>query len=203
VTQVVSEADYRLFAADTNPATTTTTTANINAALVSAQARAEQWCQRPFSLGQYVETLWVTDDGLVYPTVPNLISADDPPDVTVQGQGVYLGYVIPGPAVLAGGYSSAFPPQAPLTYTAGFTNATLPESLREGICRIAFRKLNPVALVGVPAGVTQAAVGDVRLQSSAALDGFATLDVATRENLSGWRLRQVRGWQAQPVLVGS
>lgn len=174
----------------------------VGMALARAQTRAEQWCRRPFGYGQYTETLYVYPDGCASPTVTPLAAVQAPSDVVPQGDRVFLGYLTPNPIVLAGGFTGAYPPQTEITYTGGWTASTLPEDLAEAICRIAFRMLHPVVLVGVPAGVTSAAVGDVHLQAPGPLDGFQVLDRSVLLILGRYRRRQVRGWQATPVLIG-
>lgn len=195
MTQLVSATTYIEITGDGDAA------GDLDAALARAQARAERECRRPFSYGQYSETVFVYPDGCASPSVTPLASIDSPADTFLQGNRVFLGYLTPSPYLIGGEWTNAFPPQAAITYTGGWTADTLPEDLAEAICRIGFRMLHPVLLPQIPAGATSAAVGDVHLQSAVPLDGFAVIDGGTAQVLQRYRRRQVRGWQSTPVLV--
>lgn len=145
----VTVAAYRVHTGDmTTPGT------YVTGALVEAEELLEDELRRDLASEERTESMRVQADGRVYPRAYPITVAE--------------GYVIDGNS-LVGAYPDNFPfigvfervdvPLATITYTGGFTPATLPRTLAHAIYDLA--KVLAQDAAPIPVGATSASVGDV------------------------------------------
>jgi hypothetical protein len=185
---LINPVDYQRVTGDT-----TTEVPDLDAALSDAISLVQDEIGRVLTYGSYVETLRVYSDGKVYPSATPLAAVIAPnlDQISIQGASIYLGYWNPSPLIE---WFNAVPPQATVTYTGGYTAATLPVKLRNAIIRTAFNICHPSPLVGVPAGATSVHVADVGY-SGGTLRALDPLDDGIKADLRGFRNPRFRGWQ--------
>lgn len=205
--QLVDATHYARWTGDT-----TNAGAELAEALMDAQQQADQLCNRVFAYGQYKETLYIYQDGKIYPSATPLVSVDNPSgQSSIQGVGVWVGWWDPYP-ILANTYSSfvgGYPPQTTITYTGGYqpygtsTGPTppIPGKVARVIAQLAWKTLHPVELPDVPAGVNSVHVGDVGFSGPKPLTPGAMVDPAVEAGLADYVVRRVRAWQTNATPV--
>lgn len=159
---------------------------------------------RTLVLGTYLETLYIYQNGTVYPSATPIQSVTSPAGGnSVQGAGVVVNSWWPTTAGGGGAFLAGRPAQIDLTYTGGFTATTLPVKLKRALCRTAFNILHPSQLAGLPGGVNSVHVGDVGYSAagSQSLRTFDPLDDGILKDIKGFRNPNFRGWQIAPVPV--
>ena len=163
-------------------------------------------CRRTLLYGEYTESQYLYANGMVYPSatpidVNKAVYSGDPvpiydPDTDntgssiIQGDGVWVGWFAPLPWMPF--YTGVVPPQTIVTYWGGWTQTTLPPRLKRVICTIAYYRLNPVSLLGMPGGVRSMSVGGVSIAGD--LSSFMDMDPGVRRELRKWRHPQTN-WQ--------
>jgi len=152
-TPLVSEATYRRLTGDT-----ATSSAAVVAALADAQAALQDALHRPLVSAVRTEVVKVWPDGLVYPAAQ---------PVTV----VPAGALVDGGAVRGGWVTDALGVTT-LTYTGGWTSATIPMPLVQAICSEARELLSPAVTALV--GARKYAVGDVSVERDSAVGEIST-----------------------------
>jgi hypothetical protein len=165
-------------------------------------------CKRTWLYGQYTESQYLYANGMVYPSatpidVNKAVFSGDPVPIydpnkdntgssIIQGDGVWVGWFSPLPWMPF--YTGVVPPQTILTYWGGFTQSTLPAKVRRMICKIAYYRLNPVALTGMPGGVKSMSVGGVSIAGN--LSSFMDSDPQLKRDIKRWRHPQAMPWQS-------
>ena len=181
-------------------------TNDIEEAITEAVEDLSRECKRTFLYGNYTESQYLYANGMVYPSatpidVNQAVYSGDPvpiydPDTDntgssiIQGDGVWVGWFAPLPWMPF--YTGVVPPQTIVTYWGGFTQSSLPARLKRVICTIAWYRLNPVALLGMPGGVRSMSVGGVSIAGD--LSSFMDSDPALRRAIKKWRHPQTN-WQ--------
>lgn len=198
---LVSIEDYLRITQDTSAQSDT----DLQPALDEALGLIQDNISRVLVYGTYVETLRIYKNGAVYPSATPLAAVVSPalPAGCIQGAAIYMGMFNPAPIINYGYGMGAITPQATITYTGGFTSATLPIKLKRALCRAAFNILNPSQLTGLPGGVNRVQVGDVGYSAagSGSLRTFEALDDGILADIKGFRNQNWRGWQIAPVQV--
>jgi hypothetical protein len=169
--------------------------------LTEAQTMVEQHLDRTLSYGSYLERLYVTKAGMVFPSAtpfdPN--AGLSPDSGIVQGAGIWIGYFTPLPDLPL--WLSTVPPQTDVSYTGGFqpqgTGGTgptpdVPPLLARCIVKVAWYTNNPALLPGQPGGVKSMSLNGVSISGD--LASMISMDGSLRRDLARWRRPHVRGW---------
>lgn len=159
------------------------------AALATAQAVVEEYLRRPLLRTSRTETLRLDKNGRVYP-------AATPITVAPEGLTILDGSAIANPTPDAGPIwrgtgLTDYPVEATITYTGGFTAATLPKTIERHIAWLAYEQLHVGALVGVPAGATSVSLGDARVSFDRPTGASVSLSAVAKRELRPWRRRWV------------
>lgn len=148
---LVTVSRYQLITGDT-----TSATATVEDALEDAQGLAEEFLRRELTSQERTESLQVYPGARVYPSVTPITAAD--------------GYDIDGYSLIGVAPDlSPFPFDPPssrgvmgsVTYTGGYSAATLPKTIERVIARTAYQQLHPETLQ--PAGATSIRLGDAAI----------------------------------------
>lgn len=186
---------------------------DVDAALIVAQQQLEEALGRGFAdnnslsatVGQWVgcleygtrtEVIRLHYDGRAYPLAIPIFSVSDPPSVIIRDD--YVMGIIPtanplwdilyepyrfGPGGSGGDWDTTMPIGS-LTYTGGYTFATLPRKLRQAIADLT--KVEMTVFDPTLAGVSVAAVGDVHVTYTEPPD---------RAGVTAAILHEVRGYR--------
>ena len=168
-----------------------------------------QECTRTLLYGQYQETQYLYDNGMVFPSaVPidptkaissNMVIYDPAVDLApgsiIQGWGVWVGWFTPLPWMPV--FTGVIPPQTNITYWGGYTQGTIPPKLRRLIAKIAYRSIiaNNDTMSGLPGGVRSLSVNGISMSGNS-LSGFQIIDMATKKELRRFKRPQVEAWQS-------
>lgn len=173
-TGLVTLSDYQRLTGDRS-----STPDDVAAALLDAQQIIEEYLRRPLMLATRTERLRLyradgIDSGydgayLIYPTATPVLSA---PGFTVLDDISVAGAFPDGGPFLDGIIGQSVQPYATITYTGGYTPATLPATIRREIARTAAASLTPTT--AVPTGAVSVRVGDTAVTyATAGLVGAA------------------------------
>lgn len=162
---VVSKERYRIITLDT-----TSADAAVTGALVDAQQLVEDYLDRKLTQALRTETMTYGPNGLVWPKAWPVIVA--PAGMTIERSRRAIGGSSPG------GLTDAFadsdePEFVTLTYTGGYTSATLPRVIESRIAWSAYSMLHPSVGASVPAGAKSVSVGDASITFDKASSGSA------------------------------
>lgn len=166
----------------------------VTQALTDAQSEIEEFCQREFESATRTETLRLYANGRVYPKAFPISTVDSMPGSIIDGWAILLGYGYQyatnvNPFVSGFGSDTwAWQPQVTVTYTGGYAANELPPAMIRAAAQVAYDLLHPVALDGVPAGVTSVRVGDAAM--SGEFNAFANLRGSVRNTLRRYRRPQ-------------
>lgn len=179
---LLTEADYRSISGDT-----TSLSADVTAALATGQQLLEEWLRRPLELLERTEQVRIHADGRAYPSATPIQAVSVPSWAVVMDGTTVLSLfadqnplwdilVEPyryGPGGAGGQFDTTMRPST-ITYTGGFTSATLPRKLRQAIADLAQVELTTFS--PVTAGVKQATVGDTSVTYMAPPDRAGVID---------------------------
>lgn len=166
---LVSVSTYQVTTGDTSTAASAA-----SGFLYEAQELLEELLDRQLESAERTETLLVRHRGLVYPRALPVtaisVASDATGDVVHSGFGVRLTSapeaLVTLTDVSSTRYDDTAATTADLTYTGGYTSATLPTTLRRAICRVA-RALTVASGydggAATPAGVTSVSLGDASI----------------------------------------
>lgn len=164
---------------------TTSDEADIEEAIVDAQALLEEYLGRTLAYGEHTETLSPDRAGRLWPKVTPIAEAEG---WTIDGLG------------LVGTRVAWFLGENPIsvTYTGGWSapgeedpdGPVLPTCLQRDIAHAAYRLLHPTiaSSAGIPSGATSVRLGD------AAVSGR----LGAGENTDGWWSKRTRGYRYAP-----
>jgi len=199
---IATIADYRAVTGDA-----VTLDADVTAALVRAQARAEELAERQFDLMERTEAAMLDKDGHLWPLAYPIASVSLPLGATVADDGLSIaqpgsfpdygelfedvwGFPVdqlPGSTYTAARFVLT-------TYTGGYASGTAPQGLVDAICELASRYVAPADTRGVPAGVTSISLGGSAGQSYSgrALGGSSAVPASLRAAIRAYRHVQAR-----------
>lgn len=194
MTALVTEDQYRRWSFDKvnewdDPA--------LQSALDDALADIEEYTNRHFESATRTETLRIfykTPGAYQYlgyfvvPSAPPIASVSAPVGGAVFNEDLIVG--ISPPSIFGGGlWGDDQADFATVTYTGGFTSATLPVTVGRVLAKHAFRRMSPnLMLDRLPPGVTSVKNGDLALAFK--LQGYVGdvgLDRGSRVALRAWR----------------
>lgn len=181
MTALVANATYRLDTGDTLSVDSDVTTA-----LARAQTAVEDYCHRLFSAQTLTERLPVYDDGAVYPSVRPVTTVTTPSGAYVDGSRVIAGGGSIQPLV-SYNTGAAVRPRIDVTYTGGYTAATVPYTISHEIARTAWRILHPVRIEGTPDDADTVRVGGDLVVAGKTLTSLRALDAESRLRLIPYR----------------
>ncbi|MBU6430051.1 MAG: hypothetical protein KGR26_13635, partial [Cyanobacteria bacterium REEB65] len=177
-------------------------------ALTDVLALTALQCNRTWLYGQYTEMLYLSKNGMVYPSAtpldPNqqVISGSEvfnPPSNTegqsasvIQGNGIWVGWFTPLPWMPV--WTGVIPPQTQVTYWGGFTQSTVPPNLQRLWAKVIYYMTHPVALQGLPGGVKSMGIGGVSVGGD--LSSFMIADPDLRRLVRRFTRPQPRAWQS-------
>ena len=202
---LVTLSEYQLYTTDTD----STNALNFPDVLEDALDQVQRWCNRTLLYGQYDERLFVYKSGMVYPSaapidqtkpVSTNASTPDPGNSIFQGDGIWVGWFIPLPALPV--WEGVVPPQTDITYWGGYVGSQssnpqqplLPARLKRAICKVCWFILNPVALSEMPGGVKSVAMGGVSISGD--LSSMVDSDDALRRDLRRFQRRLGKHWDS-------
>lgn len=164
---------------------TTSSEDDVTDALAAAQDLVAEYIRRPNRLahGTYTDRLRLyLVDGIriVYPIATPVASAANGLTV-LDGRAVAGAWTDDSP-LIDGILGVGTPPYATVTYTGGWTEVTLPETVRREIAKTARLSLQPSTL-NVPVGATSVRVGDVAVGFGSSAAAGAELTDASRKAL--------------------
>lgn len=159
----------------------------VSAALEKAQDLIEEYLRRPLVSEERTESVHIYPDGSLFPqATPITVAAG----YTLEGGGYWL-------SGGTGTYDFLRGSNAPrdVTYTGGYTVATLPATIRQGIIWTAHKLLRPPSdseLASIPAGTQAASLGDASLSfGSKGFSGAnAGLSDDVKDSLKRWVRRE-------------
>ena len=129
---------------------------------------------RTLVYGLYNELLFVNRLGYTFPSAIPISQVVAPFGANLQGASVWIGFYLPLPDMPV--WSGVIPPQSYVEYWGGFIDSTLPPKLQRVIAKIAWYRLNPIPLIGVPAGVNSVHVGSVGFSAAGSISQFVDQD---------------------------
>jgi hypothetical protein len=182
--ELVTAADYhRIVRIDT-----TSTDEAITGALAEAQRLIEEYLGRQLEEAERTEELMIDRAGIVYPSAVPIASVSVPTGAEIRGH--TLRGLSPDDLVTdwpAGGTTT-------VTYTGGFTYATLPSTIRRRIAFEAYDLLPASSVVvAVPAGAKSVSQGDASItfgnQGAPGPPGSGELSGITIRTLRPWKKR--------------
>lgn len=181
---LVTVARYQAITGDTASASGT-----VESALAVATDDLGEELRRPLESAVRTERCRIyheTRGLVVYPQATPITSA--PSGYTLVGTNALVGATpVSSPAFL-----SDDPDYASITYTGGWTAATVPRAVERAIAWAAYADLNPTAEAGIPSGVVSASVGDASVT-------YAGPRVQGERR---WP-RSVRAYRHRPVRLGA
>ncbi|HEY1119889.1 MAG TPA: hypothetical protein VGE43_19395 [Acidimicrobiales bacterium] len=140
----------------------TTAASAVSAALEDAQGLlADALGRTQITFGEVTETLPLAPSGAAYPGVLPVAAA---PDGVTYRLGAFEGCPVDG-----GPFPDSYPYTTTVTYTAGWTDATVPTAVEIDLAWCAWRLLNPTA--PTPPGATSIANGDASMSFAAPSTG--------------------------------
>ncbi len=145
---VVTIAAYRSVTGDE-----TTASGTVQTWLDDTEQDLEEYLDRPLELGEYTDRLRINNERrgpTVYPRAT---------PITDGGDYLVAGHALVGVSPISGMFDQSDPAYAEVTYTGGWSAATLPRSIRHDICWAVRQALRGEAAM-VPAGATSVSVGD-------------------------------------------
>lgn len=155
----------------------------VSASLEKAQELVEEFIRRPLVQEERTERVTVYPTGNVYPETTPIVTADG---YTIEAGGYWLSGASEELDFLRGSSGTR-----EITYTGGYTIATLPATLREAIAWTAHVRLHAEDLAGVPPGASLVQVGDTQVSfggARAAATGGLSED--TKKALRRWIRRE-------------
>jgi hypothetical protein len=189
VTSLIDLATYQRLSKDTESIDD-----DVLAALDDAQRSIEDALHRKLSAsGSFTELLRPDGRGRVFPKLVPVSSVSAPAGASISSDGwsVVVGAVWPEFDMLT---DRCEPASVSLTYQGGFTLATLPIAIRNGIITVAAAQLQP-ALAGVPVGalMNSVSVGDASVSFAVPVAGDpdSMAQALASGSLRGW-VRRVR-----------
>lgn len=153
---IVTIAEYQSVTGDTATASGT-----VQELLDDTEQDLEEYLDRPLAHDTYTHRL------RVYSEKRGLVSYAKATPVTDPGDYVLAGNALVGTSPSGGPFDLSDPAYADVTYTGGWTSATLPRCIRNDICWAARQAARQEA-ARVPAGVTSVSVGDASVSYAAA-----------------------------------
>lgn len=145
---IVTIAEYRSVTGDT-----VTASGTVQDLLDDAEQDLEEFLDRPLALGTYTHRL------RVYSERRGLVSYAKATPITDPGDYTQAGNALVGTSPTGGPFDLSDPAYADVTYTGGWTNATLPRCIRHDVIWAA-REAARGEAARVPAGATSVSVGD-------------------------------------------
>lgn len=146
---------------------TATASASVEAAIVEAEGLVIEFLRRPLAEGTYTDHLFVEYDGFVYPkavpiaSVPVSASYEVYDTVAIRNVDSGIGdFTVEGYERTVPGSYQVHRPKAAVTYTGGWTSASLPFSVARTIARLAYAIANPRPLSDDSGGATSKSLGD-------------------------------------------
>lgn len=182
---LISTAQYQAITGDV-----TTPMATVSEAVTTATVFACQHCNRTFPFGHYQENLYVTKDGMVYPSASPIAQVDTPTQSDIQGSGVWIGFYFAGQLLPI--WTGVVPPQTHLDYWGGYTATTIPPLLARVLARLAWFICNPVTNEGLPDGTKSTNVAGVSISGN--LSSAVLTDRQLRKDLARFTKRDSFGW---------
>lgn len=181
---LVSLSRYRTITVDT-----ASPDASVTAAIEDATQVVEEYLRRPLRLAERTETIPIDQHGRVFPTVTPIISVTTS-GLTIHGSARWLEGATPDdPGVFAFGQSDVSP-VATIIYSAGFTQASLPETIERRIAWLARAfLLEPSSTGSFPPGAKSVSVGDASVTFDRPTGRGAELTAEDRRTLRPWRRR--------------
>lgn len=166
---LVSVSVYQVATGDTSTAASA-----VSANLAEAQELVEEHLDRWLESSERTETLIVRHRGLVYPRAMPVTAvaatSDAAGDIVHSGFGVRLTsspeQLVALSDLATPRYDDTTATTADLTYTGGYTSATLPATLRRALCRLAYALGQAPTYHGggtSPAGATSLSLGDASI----------------------------------------
>lgn len=180
-------ATYRRLVKDT-----TSSDADVTTALDEAQQLFEEMTSRNFEQAQRTEVMRLYYNGRVYPKAFPISDVANSPGAVIDGASIILGYgfqYATGVNPFVSGFgadTTNYQPQVTMTYTGGYTDATMPMEVKRAVAQMAYNALNPVTLVGVPVGANNVRVGDLSV-SGKDLSGMDVLTPRIRKTIRRFR----------------
>lgn len=151
--------DYRVTTGDT-----TTASAAVSAALLEAESLLKEELRRQLASEERTKAFKIWPDGALYPDAWPITAAE----LTIVGNRTLVG-ASPDETPFIGVWpTESSPPMATITWTGGFTAATLPATLRRLLYDAAKAILSDSP---VPVGFDSASVGDVSVSRSTSSSG--------------------------------
>jgi hypothetical protein len=177
---LVTLARYRTITLDT-----TSKDAAVTAALEDSQDLIEEYLRRPLESVSRTEDLKIDGDERVYPLATPVTVVATPAGLDIKGNGRWLEGASPDA-------SKIFDPEpvVTVTYTGGFTTATVPETIERGIAWLAWVILHERSSeVEIPAGATSVRLGDASVNFEGGYVPGTILPSGLRRKLTGYRRR--------------
>jgi len=150
----VTVSGYRLHTGDQSNASA------VSGRLLEAEELLDEHLRRQLASEERTDTFPIYPDGRLYPDAYPITDSD----LTIDGRSL-RGATADLATFLAYWPDDCAPRQATVTWTGGYTAATLPVTLRHALYELA-RALTAPAPVAVPVGATSASVGDVSVTFS-------------------------------------
>lgn len=143
----------------------TTASAAIEESIDEAERLVSDFLNRPLEEGTYTEQLFVEADGFSYPSAVPITSVPASADIEIYDDvalrcGAGLDFITAGQWDEVGGYQVQLP-RAAITYTGGWTAASVPFGVASTIARLAYAMANPTPFSDDTGGATSKKVGDV------------------------------------------
>lgn len=184
---LVSIADYRTATRDR-----ITSDVNVTAALTEAQTLIEEYLGRPLASAERTEDLRIDYAGRVYPLATPITAIASPAGLT--NRTAYILGAWPGETFWMihewGPIYNVDIPRLTVTYTGGWTSATLPATIRRRLCWEAYKLLHFEALADVPEAAAAATIGDAAVSFGPGGAGAGSpegvVSPTTRKALRGW-----------------
>jgi hypothetical protein len=183
-TQLVTLQEYRDITKDA-----TTENEEVNAHLARAILLIEEYLQRRLESRTYTEVLEVWWDGYVYP-INTPVTAVPPSaayEIDVGGRRIFGSL---GTYSVVTGWWWPDSNRAAIEYTGGFTNVTLPYTLKEYICFVARSLIRRTT--GTLIGAQEASVGDVRVKYPSVTGALDSLVPGASLGLRPYKRKRVR-----------
>lgn len=155
----------------------------IQDALDDAQVAIEEYLRRPLTSQARTETLRIYRGNRVYPSATPISAATD---YDIVGNALVGATADEGPVFITD--VSDYPQRATVTYTGGYTAATLPKVLERAIADTAYDALNPSSSsASFPAGATSVRLGDAAVTFARPTSAPGTLSAGTKQSIHKYR----------------
>lgn len=163
--------------------------ADVALALVNAQAIVEEYLRRLLTSAERTETVRIAPNRRLYPAAYPVTAVETGSQivdgVAILGPGPDGSPVFPGPS------DATYPAVATITYTGGFSAATLPRTIANEIAWLAYRILHADDRISLPDDATSASVGDVSVSFAGTASTSVTLSQSAKAKLRPYRRRFV------------